>query len=527
MTFNIAALYVRLSKEDLDSGERESVSIQNQKSMLFNYAMEKEWQVFKVYCDEDYSGAYAGDDNDRPEFNKMLKDAKDGKFNIIVCKSQSRFSRNMEVVEKYINGIFNEWGIRFIGLTDNADTEVKGNKKSRQITGLVNEWYIEDLSDNIRAVFRHKMNKGDFLAAFPPYGYVKDPLNKNHLIPHPTTAAIVKQMFYWHKEGYGAAKICQMLNDRGIPNPRKQQEIDGYRKTKMYDDDDNGIWATTTVLDMLHKQVYCGDIVQHQVEKVSYKSKKVKKLSKDQWIVVKDMHEPLVSREDFEATQRRLNSRRRASGTGMVHILSGVVYCYHCGKPMHKIHCKGRNEYLRCSRRYDFTNKICPTPNIPTKKVFAAMEMELIEKFKGVAIDKLDKKYVDKLLEKNSGNDNFLEAELKHLTDEKAKIEHQQKNLYSDRLNDIITLDQYISYNSSFVEKLAQLNRRIEDLDVSMQDKRSDRAKSDDTRKAILSFLETNNINRDIIDNLVERIEFGEINPTTGKPILDIIWKWG
>ena len=130
---NRTAIYVRLSKEDLNSTERESESIQNQKLMLIDYATKNCWDIYNIYCDEDYSGAYSGAENTRPEFNKMIDDAKNNKFDIILCKSQSRFSRNMEMIEQYIHGRFSEWGIRFVSLIDNADTEVKGNKKARQI----------------------------------------------------------------------------------------------------------------------------------------------------------------------------------------------------------------------------------------------------------------------------------------------------------------------------------------------------------------------------------------------------------
>ena len=114
--------------------------------------MERGWDIYHIYCDEDYSGA----DSLRPDFNRMIQAAQEKKFQILLCKSQSRFTRDMELVEKYIHGLFPLWGIRFIAVADNADTEIKGNKKARQINGLINEWYLEDLSENIRMVFDMK-----------------------------------------------------------------------------------------------------------------------------------------------------------------------------------------------------------------------------------------------------------------------------------------------------------------------------------------------------------------------------------
>lgn len=375
---NRVAIYTRLSKEDLDKRETVSESIRNQESMLLSYAEEQGWEVYDVYRDEDYSGAYAGDENLRPQFNRMIADAEKHKFNIILCKSQSRFSRNMEVVEQYIHGRFAEWGIRFISLIDNADTDIKGNKKSRQINSLVNEWYVEELSDNIRAVFRNKMTEGECLMAFAPYGYMKDPNRKNHLIINPKTAPTVKRIFDWHAEGYGAERISRMLNDEGIPCPRKQQELDGKRKKLIYAPDDMGRWSATSVGDILRNQVYCGDIVQHTVEKVSYKSRKRRNLDREEWIIKKDMHEPIVSREMFEAAQKRLGTNRTAAGTGKVHILAGKVFCHCCGKPMQKNSSKGSYEYLRCRDKYAYSSKDrCLTPNIRIDTILAAMGAEL------------------------------------------------------------------------------------------------------------------------------------------------------
>ena len=142
-----AALYLRLSREDRNkiNKEDDSESIVNQQAMLLDYCTQNGFDVYDIYNDEDFSGS----DRDRPDFNRMIEDARDRKFSLILCKTQSRFARDMELVEKYINGLFPIWGIRFIGIVDNADSENKANRKSRQISSLVDQWYLEDLSDNI------------------------------------------------------------------------------------------------------------------------------------------------------------------------------------------------------------------------------------------------------------------------------------------------------------------------------------------------------------------------------------------
>ena len=175
-----AALYVRLSREDRDKIRKDddSESIINQQNMLIDYCKEHKIEIFSIYNDEDYSGS----DRDRPAFNRMIEDAEKKRFDLVLCKTQSRFARDMAPVEKYINGLFPARGIRFIGVVDNADFTNRYNRKQRQITSPVDQWYLKDLSENVRATLASKRKQGLWVGTFAPYGYIKDPDNKNHLI---------------------------------------------------------------------------------------------------------------------------------------------------------------------------------------------------------------------------------------------------------------------------------------------------------------------------------------------------------
>ena len=165
-------VYCRLSDEDRDKKNvnDDSDSIQNQKSMLLKYALNNSWEVVDIYSDDDYSGAGTY----RPDFERMIRDCESGRINLVLCKTQSRFSRDMEIIEKYLHNKFVEWGVRFISIVDNADTNIKGNKKARQINGLINQWYLEDLSANIKDSLSNKRDDGLFMGSFAPYGYMKD-----------------------------------------------------------------------------------------------------------------------------------------------------------------------------------------------------------------------------------------------------------------------------------------------------------------------------------------------------------------
>ncbi len=243
-----AAIYCRLSEEDKNKlcATDDSGSIQNQKAMLVQYAEEQGWEVYQIYSDDDYTGA----DRRRPQFKRLLKDAEQHKFDIILCKTQSRFTRELELVEKYIHGLFPIWGIRFVSIVDNADTDNKGNKKSRQINGLVNEWYLEDMSDNIRSVLTNRRVNGLHIGAFALYGYRKDPDRKGHLLIDEEAAAVVREVFNLFAQGYGKTSIARILNTRGIPNPTEYKRQHGLRY-KQAVSKNSTLWKYFAIADML------------------------------------------------------------------------------------------------------------------------------------------------------------------------------------------------------------------------------------------------------------------------------------
>lgn len=218
-------LYLRLSDEDHDklTSEELSKSIKNQETMLTNYALENNWQIVGIYQDEDYSGA----DRDRPNFNKMIMECKKGNVDIVLVKTQSRFARDIELIDKYVHNLFYEWNVRFLTYLEKIDNTKKETKKASQITSMVDEWYIEDTSLNIRATLKAKRENGEFTGSFAPYGYLKDPNNKNHLVIDKVVAPIIKKIYKQYLNGYSLMKIVQLLNQENILSPLEYKRLNG------------------------------------------------------------------------------------------------------------------------------------------------------------------------------------------------------------------------------------------------------------------------------------------------------------
>ena len=367
-----AAIYCRLSEEDRNKANftDDSRSIKNQKSMLLDYAQKNNFEIYGIYSDDDYSGT----DRNRPEFNRLIRDASEKLFDIVLCKSQSRFSREIEIVEKYINGKFAEWGIRFIGVADNTDSADKANIKCRQINSLINEWYLQDMSENIRSVLTHRRKQGMFIGAFAPYGYKKDPINHGKLIVDYDAAAVVKEIFTCFAAGYSKNDIARMLNGKKIPNPTEYKKINGFKFNKS-DAPHSKQWKYYTVNNILHNEVYIGNLVQGKYGSVSYKTKKSKPKPEKEWIRAEKTHEPVIGEELWNNVQSILKQHQKPFKPWESGVFTGKVRCKYCGRVMRSCKSHGK-KYLKCATKYEYKGE-CKGAFISVEVLENAVLLEL------------------------------------------------------------------------------------------------------------------------------------------------------
>lgn len=453
-----AAIYCRLSDEDRNKRrkEDESESIQNQKSLLLEYCKEQNWRVAGVYCDEDMSGA----DRNRPQFNQMLEDCQKGLIDVVLCKTQSRFSRDIEVVEHYIHNLFREWGVRFVGLLDHADTEDFANKKSRQINGLVNEWYLEDLSENIKKTLRHKKENGIYTGAFAPYGYRLDNVQRGKLLVDEPAAKVVRQIFQRYLDGYGYMKIAKELNLKNVPCPSAYKRLQGSKFQTNGGKSTSNIWNESIIRQILTNRVYHGDLVQGKTTTISYKNKKRKHIKEEDYIVVEHTHDAIVERAVWEAVSNMIGSRRRTEkATGERHLFAGKIFCAECGSSMWKMSYRlkdGRYAYLKCKATKCSSTVCSNTPSIRFDVVFDVVQREirnLLEQY-------FDNEKVDK--------DMLLATEQTESVYTKEQIEERIlkqnlniKQLYKDKLDGIIDYEIYCSVYQDIKAEIAFLRNQL------------------------------------------------------------------
>lgn len=519
------AIYCRLSEEDKGKSEKEdSESIQNQKKILTGYALEKGWEIFKVYADDDWSGL----DQDRPAWKELINDAKGRKFDIVLCKSQARFTREMETVEKYLHKLFPLWNIRFVGLADAADTDNLGNKKQRQINGLVNEWYCEDLSENIKLVFDKKRKDGVFIGSHASYGYQKDPRNKGKLMIDEEAARVVRLIFDLFLDGMGSGKITRYLNDKEIPNPSRYKELHSGGKPRNNEIEDcEGLWNRTTVKRILKNEMYLGNMVQGIRKKPSYKSKEVVSVPKNQWIIVNNTHEPIIEEETFSQVQRLLKEKKRSDGHGNCHVLSGKVKCMVCGSTMYRVTLQNRNgniryHYLRCSRANKKTG-LCNGPTIRLdlleSLVQNKMRLYLQTVNEKIIEDELKKYKLDKISTNQSREVKVLDRKIK---ENNRMIEA----LYRDNTSGAFSPAQFDELVSPLLKNNERLRNKKENLMKSAVNEPDSLNDTDFTKKFIHQYKEMKGLTARYVNEFIDSIEIGEKDRDNLTQKIRINWKY-
>ncbi|MDD2972048.1 MAG: recombinase family protein [Lachnospiraceae bacterium] len=514
------AIYCRLSEEDRDKqlDTDDSNSIQNQKSMLLQHSLEQGWEVFNIYSDDDYTGS----DRKRPEFNKLLADAKSRKFDIILCKNQARFTRELELVEKYIHGLFPIWGIRFVSIVDNADTANKGNKKSRQINGLVNEWYLEDMSENIKSVLVDRRKNGFHIGAFALYGYKKDPEQKGHLIIDEEAATVVREVFTLFSQGYGKTAIARMLNDRGIPNPTEYKRLHGLRykqpKTK-----NSTLWKYYAISDMLINEIYIGNMVQGKYGSISYKTKQNKPRPKEEWYRVEGTHEPIIDKELWDRVQALTVQKAKPFIVGTIGLFARKARCMNCGYTMRSSKSHGKH-YLKCSNRH-VAKDACIGSFISVEKLEQAVITEL---------NKLSAEYLNKgELEQNVEFSDNLRSRKQMIESELAAYEKKIteyakgiRELYLDKAKGIISESDYMDLSKDFSTERNRLEKLVLEKQKQLADNERKMQVGDNRRQLIEQYTNLEHLDRETVEKLIDYILVGKREPKTREVPIEIHWNF-
>ena len=499
------ALYIRLSVED---GHGRSNSIENQQLILNDFLSGKpEFQIVDTYIDNGLTGT----NFNRPNFQRMLADIESGKISCVIVKDLSRLGRNAIDTGYYIEQYFVQHKIRFIAVNDNYDTADENSTRNGIILPLknmVNEAYALDIGKKIKAQARQAMLDGEFIGARAPFGYKKAPDNCHKLIVDKETASIVRQIFEWAASGTGINTITVRLNEMGAVTSSvyKSQTSEIEKRYRQ-----NRNWTTFTVISILDNPVYTGDMVQGKSKVIEHKQRY--DVSPDDYIVVRNTHEPIVSRELFERVREirtavRKEHRSKSIDHYTENIFKGKVFCSHCGKPLHRQRNKRKTKndvyLLHCLSRSRIAKDACVGVNIDEQAVIEYVSEALKSKLSALKNSAPKTDRADNL--KRQKNDKQRELN---------RVQSLIRGLYENLVSGVISSEDYADLKSNYTSKSENLKAEIDVIKTELEQFENQQRQFAETRDCAKQFRESKALSSELLNSLVERIEIShdhEIN---------------
>ena len=493
-------IYIRLSREDEEKEKyQESESIGNQRTLLMQYIRQNKLNFISEYVDDGVSGTSF----DRPAFNRMIADIESGKINMVVTKDLSRLGRDYIKSGYYTEQYFPEHNVRYIAILDNIDTSLdSANNDIAPFKSILNEMYAKDTSKKINSVLQAKRSNGEYLGT-APYGYKKDPENKYHLIIDEEAANVVKLIYEKYLAGFGTMQIADYLSKKKIPIPSDYNKRKRGTKSLTY-----GLWQQSTVRFILSNEIYTGTVIQGKRKKVSFKSKKFINLPEEDWVKVENMHEAIISKEDFERARKIIEATKGSRVVQNDYLFKGLLRCYDCGGYIGiRSPDKNGNIYGRCQRYGRFGKFDVCSPHNFNYQVF---EEQMLEVLRAVCKEYKNKKKLEEIA-KQTKSKQTQEFDIKKQIDSfKQNIEKETRKLevmYEDRLAGIISLEEYMKNAERIKEIVKSYEQSIKEFEQELSgENKVDKNKSR-LDNLVEEFLKIKNPTKEIIREFIEKIE--------------------
>ena len=523
----IAGLYYRLSQEDERQGE--SVSIDNQRAILRKYAEERGFEIHDEYIDDGVSGTTF----QRPGVQRLLDDAKTGVINTIIVKDLSRFGRNYIEVGQYVDYVFPAFGIRFIAIQDNVDTENRdsGAMEMMPIMNVFNEWHAANTSKKIRAVKRSNAREGIYTAKKASYGYKMGTDKKRAPVIDEETAPVVKRIFEMYASGISPRKIAETLNLEGVPSPATYAYEKFGQKAKP---DAVGLWSAITIREMLDKIIYIGHMPQLRWTSLSYKNHKRFRKNEEEWSVVYNTHEPIISQELWDKVHQRRKSvaQGRKTKVGYTHPLSGFLFCADCGNKMKlctSVSRKGTRLYhFDCGYHIRYGKAYCFSHYITAGALEEIILGDIREMAQRIVLD--EKAIREDFIRHNAElADNAVKSVKKELQAKRKRTEELSRLIqvaYEDRVKSKMPEEICIGFIQKYSDEQKILEAEIAELEKKLAETENTMQSADDFIRNVKKYLEAPELTREMCYELIDRIIIGGSPKTTGKErVIDIVYK--
>ena len=521
---DVTALYARLSKDDDLIGD--SNSIVHQKEILAKYAKEHGFTNIEFYVDDGFSGT----NFNRPDFQRMMADAEEGKISTVIVKDMSRFGRDYIMVGYYTEIYFSNLDIRFIAINDNVDSNIQMENDLTPFKNVFNEWYARDTSKKIRAVFKAKGNSGKHLSTNPPFGYKKDPNDKDKWIIDEEAAATVRRIFQMYVDGYRISEIGHKLTEEKVETPMLYYINRGIKTNAR--SEYPKIWDLMSIKYILSQTAYAGHTVNFQTAVKSYKTKKQIRLPKEDWIIYRNTQEPIIDEKTFETVQQMRKVKRARTKYNEPNMFSGLLYCADCGNHL---------TIQRVARNRKMDNFSCATYR-KKKKGLCSCHRILVSDLETIVKEDLQKVCEYVFLHEKEFTDEYLsgskretvkfqaktKAELKRLSERQEEIGRIIRKLYEDNVNGRITNERFDFLAKSYEDEGNELKTKIQEFKNALASSVRDEENLLKFLKIVKSYTEIEELTPEILNSFIEKIYIGETEKYNGRKMqeVEIIYKF-
>ena len=506
------ALYERLSRDDEMQGE--SNSIVNQKRYLEEYAQAQGFKNIRHFTDDGYSGT----NFKRPGFQEMIAAIEAGEIDVVCVKDLSRFGRDYLKVGFYTEIMFPEKGVRFIAINNSVDSANPMENDFTPFLNIMNEWYAKDTSNKIRAIFRSRMQDGKRCSGAIPYGYKRDPEDKNHLLIEEEAAKVVRRIYQMVIDGMGSQAIANQLTADNVLIPSAYLEQSEHGESRNHSYHDPCRWNCTAVSYILDKQEYMGHTVLGKTICENFKTKKRRKARPDELIIFENTHEPIIDAETWHLVQKlRRRTRRKLANGSYSHRLSGLVYCADCGKRLS--YSSPQSQHRPDGKTYDADSSFrCPT----YKSMYGECTMHYI---KSSTLDKLVDEAVRKIARYILRNEQaFLEQvrvltsadqkqtqsedkkELVNIKKRIAELDNYIKRLYEGNASGKIPDRQFEKLMAQYDSEQQELEERVKEIEVSIHEIQQESENGQQFVRLVQKYRDLTEIDQTALNEFIDKV---------------------
>ena len=515
---DVTALYARLSKDDDLVGD--SNSIVHQKEILAKYAKEHGFTNIEFYVDDGFSGT----NFNRPDFQRMMADAEEGKISTVIVKDMSRFGRDYIMVGYYTEIYFSNLDIRFIAINDNVDSNIQTENDLTPFKNVFNEWYARDTSKKIRAVFKAKGNSGKHLTTNPPFGYKKDPNDKEKWIIDDEAATTVRRIFEMFANGVRMPEIARKLTQEKVETPTLYNMKHGIkiRRTSEFPE----IWSNATIKGILDQIAYAGHTVNFQTTKKSYKNKKQVRLPKEGWVIYRNTQEAIIDEKTFETVQPMRNVKRAYTKFNEPNMFSGLLYCSDCGNRLtiQRV-AKHRNmDNFTCTTYRKKKKGLCSSHRILVSELTEVVKSDLQKVCEYVFLH--EKEFTDEYLSGSKKETEKFQSktknEIKRLSERQEEIGKIIRKLYEDNVSGRITDERFDFLAKSYEDEGNDLKQKTIELQNALTASVQDEEKLSKFLKIVKAYTEIQELTPEILNSFIEKIYIGETERYDGRKMQDV-----